>query len=195
MALTGKQTLFVEEYLRTFNATQAALAAGYSPKTARSIGAENLTKPDIAQAVKERLSESAMSADEVLMRQAEIARSDIGEFLEQAEDGEVSVRLTDPKTKAPKRTHLIKRITQRKVVRTVKDMTETEITLTLELHDAQAAQVQLGKHHKLWTDRIEEKVEVEIKNVNDITERLASRIASLATRIGAPTITGGDSTK
>lgn len=195
MALTGKQTLFVEEYLRTFNATQAALAAGYSPKTARSIGAENLTKPDIAQAVKERLSESAMSADEVLMRQAEIARSDIGEFLEQAEDGEVSVRLTDPKTKAPKRTHLIKRITQRKVVRTVKDMTETEITLTLELHDAQAAQVQLGKHHKLWTDRIEEKVEVEIKNVHDITERLASRIASLATRIGAPTLTGGDSTK
>ena len=86
-----------------------------------------------------------MSADEVLMRQAEIARSDIGEFLEQAEDGEVSVRLTDAKTNERKQTHLIKRITQRKVVRTVKDMTETEITLTLELHDAQAAQVQLFK--------------------------------------------------
>lgn len=195
MALKGKQVLFVEEYLKTFNATQAALAAGYSPKTARSIGAENLTKPDIAQAVKERLSESAMSADEVLMRQAEIARSDIGEFLTQTEDGEVSIRLTDAQTNAPKRTHLIKRITQRKVVRTIKDMTETETTLTLELHDAQAAQVQLGKHHKLWTDRIEEKAEVEIKNVNDITERLAGRIASLATRIGTPTLTGGDSTK
>ena len=109
--------------------------------------------------------------------------------------GRAIVRETDAKTNAPKRTHLIKRITQRKVVRTMKDMTETETTLTLELHDAQAAQVQLGKHHKLWTDRIEEKAEVEIKNINDITERLAGRIASLATRIGTPTIAGGDSTK
>lgn len=155
MALKGKQALFVEEYLKTFNATEAAKAAGYSPKTAYSIGWENLRKPEISQAISRRLSESAMTSDEVLMRQAEIARSDIGEFLEQAEDGEVSVRLTDAKTKAPKRTHLIKRITQRKVVRTVKDMTETETTLTLELHDAQAAQVQLGKHHKLWTERTE----------------------------------------
>lgn len=155
MALKGKQALFVEEYLKTFNATEAAKTAGYSPKTAYSIGWENLRKPEIAQAISRRLSESAMTSDEVLMRQAEIARSDIGEFLEQAEDGEVSVRLTDAKTKAPKRTHLIKRITQRKVVRTVKDMTETETTLTLELHDAQAAQVQLGKHHKLWAERTE----------------------------------------
>ena len=195
--LTARQANFVNEYLIWFNATKAAKLAGYTGNnnTLAVTGYELLRNPKISEAISRRLSESAMSADEVLMRQAEIARSDIGEFLEQTEDGEVSIRLTDAKTNAPKRTHLIKRITQRKVVRTMKDMTETETTLTLELHDAQAAQVQLGKHHKLWTDRIEEKAEVEIKNINDITERLAGRIAGLATRIGAPTLTGGDSTK
>jgi phage terminase small subunit len=51
MSLTPKQQRFVEEYLVDLNATQAAIRAGYSKKTARAIGAENLTKPDIAAAV------------------------------------------------------------------------------------------------------------------------------------------------
>lgn len=51
MALTPKQALFVQEYLVDLNATQAAIRAGYSPKTAKSIGDENLTKPDVAAAV------------------------------------------------------------------------------------------------------------------------------------------------
>jgi phage terminase small subunit len=51
MPLTPKQERFVAEYLIDLNATRAALAAGYSEKTARSTGAENLTKPDIVAAV------------------------------------------------------------------------------------------------------------------------------------------------
>lgn len=45
--LNEKQKLFCEEYLIDLNATQAAIRAGYSKKTARSIANENLTKPDI----------------------------------------------------------------------------------------------------------------------------------------------------
>src|SRR5690242_16197420 len=78
MALRKKQTAFVEEYLKTFNATQAALSAGYSAKSACAIGWENLRKPEIAKAVTERLCETAMSADEVLMRLASIARGERG---------------------------------------------------------------------------------------------------------------------
>ena len=52
MALTAKQRAFVEFY--TGNATEAAIKAGYSKDTARSIGQENLTKPDIIAAIKER---------------------------------------------------------------------------------------------------------------------------------------------
>ena len=46
--LTPKQQQFVREYLIDFNATQAAIRAGYSPKTAQVIGAENLKKPRMA---------------------------------------------------------------------------------------------------------------------------------------------------
>lgn len=51
MKLTPKQTRFIEEYLVDLNATQAAIRAGYSVKTARKIGSENLTKPDIQAAI------------------------------------------------------------------------------------------------------------------------------------------------
>ena len=50
-ALTPKQQRFVAEYLVDLNATQAAIRAGYSTKTAQQIGAENLLKPVIAAAI------------------------------------------------------------------------------------------------------------------------------------------------
>ena len=52
-SLTAKQARFVEEYLIDLNATQAAIRAGYSEKTAHSIGAENLIKPEIQNAISE----------------------------------------------------------------------------------------------------------------------------------------------
>lgn len=53
--LTPKQKAFADEYIKFGNATQAAIGAGYSAKTARSIGQENLTKPDISNYINERL--------------------------------------------------------------------------------------------------------------------------------------------
>lgn len=53
MPLTPKQQRFIEEYLVDLNATQAAIRAGYSKKTARVTGAENLTKPAVAAAIAE----------------------------------------------------------------------------------------------------------------------------------------------
>lgn len=53
MALTAKQQRFVEEYLIDLNATQAAIRAGYSIKTAHSIGHENLSKPEISARIAE----------------------------------------------------------------------------------------------------------------------------------------------
>ena len=49
--MTPKQQRFVEEYLVDLNATQAAMRAGYSAKTARQMASENLSKPDIQDAV------------------------------------------------------------------------------------------------------------------------------------------------
>ncbi|MCX8129759.1 MAG: terminase small subunit [Clostridia bacterium] len=53
--LTTKQRLFVKEYLVDLNATQAAIRAGYSENTARFIAAENLTKPNIQEAIQEAI--------------------------------------------------------------------------------------------------------------------------------------------
>ncbi|MNE91226.1 Terminase small subunit [compost metagenome] len=54
MALTAKQELFVQEYLKDLNATQAAIRAGYSPNTASETGYENLRKPQIAAEIEKR---------------------------------------------------------------------------------------------------------------------------------------------
>ena len=55
MKLTDKQRRFADEYIANGgNATQAAAEAGYSRKTAYSIGAENLRKPQIADYIRER---------------------------------------------------------------------------------------------------------------------------------------------
>ena len=51
MALTAKQERFVAEYLIDLNATQAAIRAGYKEKSAYAVGAENLRKPQIAEAI------------------------------------------------------------------------------------------------------------------------------------------------
>lgn len=55
--MTEKQKRFCEEYLIDLNATQAALRAGYSEKTAYSIGNENLKKPEIQEYIQKRLKE------------------------------------------------------------------------------------------------------------------------------------------
>ncbi len=51
--LTDKQKVFCQEYIYDWNATRAAIAAGYSEKTARQIGQENLSKPDIQAYIEE----------------------------------------------------------------------------------------------------------------------------------------------
>lgn len=59
MALTPKQLAFADYYIECGNATEAAKRAGYSEKTARNIGCENLTKPDISAYIAERMAEEA----------------------------------------------------------------------------------------------------------------------------------------
>ena len=51
--MTHRQELFIQEYIKTGNATSSAIKAGYSKRTARSIGQENLTKPYIRKRIEE----------------------------------------------------------------------------------------------------------------------------------------------
>jgi phage terminase small subunit len=81
--LTPKQQRFVVEYLVDLNATQAAIRAGYSAKTANRIASENLSKPDIQNAIskgiKERAKEVQIDAHWVLKKAVEAHQMAIGE--------------------------------------------------------------------------------------------------------------------
>ncbi|MCF3934334.1 terminase small subunit [Acuticoccus sp. M5D2P5] len=87
--LTDKQARFVEEYLIDLNATQAAIRAGYSPKTATAAGSKNLALPKIAAAIMEakeaRSERTKVDADWLLKRLAEEAEADLADLY--AEDG------------------------------------------------------------------------------------------------------------
>jgi len=85
--LTDKQTLFVHEYLVDLNATQAAIRAGYSKDSAKAIGCENLTKPDIADAITEakaeRIEKVKIDANWVLERLAAEVNADLAEIYDE----------------------------------------------------------------------------------------------------------------
>lgn len=82
--MNARQKRFCDEYLIDCNATQAAIRAGYSAKTAKQIGRENLTKPYLKAYIDEQLeilhNEKIATADEVLQYLTSIMR---GEHKEQ----------------------------------------------------------------------------------------------------------------
>jgi phage terminase small subunit len=84
--LTDKQARFVSEYLVDLNATQAAIRAGYSEKTATAIGCENLRKPDIAAAIAEQkaqqLGTAGLSAVRILEELRRLATVDVRSFFQ-----------------------------------------------------------------------------------------------------------------
>lgn len=70
--MTERQKRFCNEYLIDLNATQAAIRAGYSAKTAYSIGNENLTKPEIQEYIQHRLDEKE---DALIAKQDEVLKT------------------------------------------------------------------------------------------------------------------------
>ena len=99
MALTDKQEMFCREYLIDLNATQAAIRAGYSEKTARASGYENLTKPDIQSRITDlklqRNEQVNIDAAYVLRRLVEIDEMDVLDIL--LENGELKPVMSWPK--------------------------------------------------------------------------------------------------
>lgn len=86
--LTAKQKLFADYYIENPNATEAAKKAGYSEKTAKVIGNENLSKPYILRYIEERMSAKSeklvAKQDEILSYLTSVMR---GEQMEQTLQG------------------------------------------------------------------------------------------------------------
>lgn len=155
MPLNTKQSSFVEHYLRLNNATQAAIEAGYSAKTAAQIGSRLLKNVEIAARVRERtetvLGSLKMEADEVLVRLATIARGSMASFLDFDAKGKLKIDLAKAKIDE---LGLVKRIKLRPG--------EFGTEIEFDLYDAQDALKTLAKHHGLvdkameidWRDEI-----------------------------------------
>jgi phage terminase small subunit len=151
--LTGKQKLFADYYVgeANLNATKAAIRAGYSPKTAKSIGSENLTKPDILAYIENRLDELTMPSKEILVGLTNEAKGSISDVLN--ENGEFDYAGMCERG-ADK---LLKKLKIRKITRKERGSEDEieEITHEFEMYDAQAAKVHLGKYHGLFIDKHE----------------------------------------
>ncbi len=147
--LTTKQRRFIEEYCLDFNATRAAIRAGYAERSAQQIGAENLTKPVISAAIYERLNELSMSSEEAIKRLSDMGRASFEKFLIISETGQIELNLSSPEARA--HLHLIKKIKQTKRSSlTDTGVVETTIYHEVELHDAKdAIKIILEAHKKI----------------------------------------------
>ncbi len=157
-ALTRKQQVFVDEYLKTWNAAEAARRAGYSERSAYSQGWENLRKPEIKALIEARLDEVHMSADEALKLTADIARGDLADFMS---IGSMGFNLDLDAAREAGKTNLIKRVSQ-KTITDGKTDKETHI-LDIELYDRQTALRDLLKVHGRFVERVDVKQTGDVK--------------------------------
>lgn len=158
--LTPKQQLFCDEYLTDLNATQAAIRAGYSKKTARSIGAENLTKPAIRAYIDERMAEKAeklvAKQDEIMQYLTSVMRREYTE--------NVVVTLTEEKTYfAPD-----ERDTMRK--HTDKKQTAQVVEIPAQLKDANKAAELLGRAYGMFNDSLNIEGAAKVVIVDDLDQ-------------------------
>ena len=128
--LTIKQKKFADEYIKTGNATQSAINAGYSKKTARFTGAENLTKPNIKTYIDERMKKLE---EEAIADQSEILKY-LTRIIRDEEREEVLVNVGNFEQE------------RQEIKRSAKDKIK-------------AAEL-LGKRYGSWTDKVDMTLEV-----------------------------------
>lgn len=200
--LTPKEERFVQEYLIDLNATQSAIRAGYSSKTARAIGYENLTKPHVRSAVDAamaiRADRTEITADKVLAELAKIGFSDIRNVIRWrgglTEDGEIAEVTEDleaqPHGGALKRSH-------REVLNVVEFVDSEDLDpaaaaaisevsqsptggLRIKLHDKKGALVDIGRHLGMFHDHIQLEHSGHIASMTP--QQRAERLAELEAR-------------
>ena len=165
--LTPKQQRFVEEYLIDLNATQAAIRAGYSEKTAQQMGSENLLKPVIAKAIQEaqnkRTEQTQIDAAYVLKRLVEIDQMDVLDIMD--DNGNVKPIKDWPKTWRQYISN-IETISLEDEVGWLKKIKWPDKVKNLEL---------LGRHVSVgaFKDKVEHSGKLEIQSLSDLMDELS----------------------
>lgn len=147
--MTPKQKVFIDEYLIDFNATKAAERAGYSKKTAYSIGQENLKKPEIQEtiqkALQERSERTEITQDMVLKELATFSFANIQDYIKHSQDGLIIFKsIDDIPEEAARAIEAIKVINNGK-----------KGSVEFKLHSKSRGLELIGRHLGMFIDRIE----------------------------------------
>lgn len=185
MALTDKQKRFVDEYLIDLNATQAAVRAGYSEKTAYSQGQRLLKNVEVAEAIRIGQAKAAETAEvtiaRVLQELSRIGFSDLRNAFTEAGALKPPREWDDDLAASIAAVEVV----TRNVGKDADGNTEIEHVHKLKLWDKNSALEKIAKHLGMFVDRVEHTgrdggpVQVEDVSARDI---IAGRIAGLAAR-------------
>lgn len=159
--LTAKQKRFIEEYLIDLNATQAAIRAGYSVESAKEIGCENLTKPNIQQAIEKQMAErskrTGVNQDRIIMELARIAFINPSDIIDSS-DASIKESASEDDLACIQSVKV-------KISEGEKgSLTEREI----RLNDKIKALEMLGRHLGMFKDKVELEGEIGVTIVDDV---------------------------
>jgi len=158
-SLSPRYRRFVDAYLETWSKTEAGRRLNYAHPAQQAC---RLFKKDkIQAAIRERMQEMAMGADEVLLRLRQMAGANINDFVNLDREGHI---ISIKEDALQERGFLVKKITSSEGL--------NSSSLGIELYDAQAALVQLGRCHALFTDKTDitsgrEKIVVTLKGEDE----------------------------
>lgn len=145
--LTEKQQRFVDEYLIDLNATQAAIRAGYSARTANEQGSQNLAKLSIQQAIAERMAErskrTGINQDRVVLELAKIAFVKMTDIVDSR--GRIRESVADDDLAC------IESIKYKESESDTGSSVEREVKIASKLKALEL----LGKHLGMWNDKID----------------------------------------
>jgi phage terminase small subunit len=172
--LNERERAFVREYLVDLNATQAAIRAGYSPRSAKTTGNRMLTKADIQEAIaaanKQRVERVELKADDVIRELMLIAFGDLGRAF-----GEAGRLLALGEMDADVR----RTIASIEVDELGGEAAGVGFTRKVKTWDKLRALEMLGRHLQLFIDKTEVSGEVTVSDAADVRSTILARLAAL----------------
>lgn len=143
--MTAKQKRFCDEYLIDLNATQSAIRAGYSEKTAKQIGQENLTKPVIREYIDKRLAEKEK---ELIADQDEVLKYLTAVMRRQKTESVVVTLNRERSTYVPDENGTMRK-------QTIKEEVPQIVEIPARLSDSNKASELLGRAYGMYTEKID----------------------------------------
>jgi hypothetical protein len=187
--LRRRQERFLIEYLKCWDGTRAALAAGYAPKSARISASKNLANPEIKAEIDRRLSEESMQASEIVQRLTRQARGNMRQFYKLSErwtewplpTQEIIDERTETDDSGKLHTlYLVRSIVfdvdallddgRAELIQSITDSPKNGLTVVM--YSAKDALALLGKHRRLFADVLQQEIKLNIEGLEDLRKKI-----------------------